>query len=48
MGPGTPNYSVDPGPLKWYLDPQNVEVGPGTPYLFLLEIVVTVLSQTHQ
>ena len=48
VGPGTPNYSVDPGPPKVVLGLQNVEVGPGTPYLILLEIVLTFLSQTHQ
>ena len=29
MGPGTPNYSVDPGPLKWYLDPKMLKWDQG-------------------
>ena len=29
MGPETPNYSVDPGPLKWYLDPKMLKWDQG-------------------
>ena len=50
MGPGIPNSSIgtqDPDPLRGYLGPQDIQVGPGTPYLIVVEIIVTFLPCTH-